>query len=106
MASGSCKSLTVSPQGQQCKMAYLGVAAEKVDAAIAFSLEQTGCDELQLKIEQWNAPSAVLNKKDTVVVLTTGYGKSRVLVTAFRNALHWEAQIKERTLMYSPRWLL
>ena len=54
------------------------VAAEKVDAAIGFSLEQTGCDELQLKTEQRKALSAVLNKKDTIVVLPTGYGKSLV----------------------------
>ena len=59
-------------------MAQPAVAAEKLDAAIAFSLEQTGCDELQLKIEQRKALSAVLNKKDTVVVLPTGYGKSLV----------------------------
>ena len=54
------------------------VAVEKVDAAIAFSLEQTSCDELQLKTEQRKALSAALNIKGAVVVLPTGYGKSLV----------------------------
>ena len=55
------------------------LAAESVHAAIAFSLEQTGC-QLQLKMEQWKALSAVLNGKDTIVVIPTGYGKSLVYV--------------------------
>ena len=39
------------------EMAYPAVAAEKVDAVIAFSLEQAACDELQLKTEQRKALS-------------------------------------------------
>ena len=52
------------------------VAAKKEDAAIAFCLKQTRCDELQLKTEQ--CMSAVLN---TVVVLPTGYGKTLVYMS-------------------------
>ena len=50
-----CKCLTVPrvhEVNSASEMAYPAVAAEKVDAAIAFSLEQAGCDELQLKTEQ------------------------------------------------------
>ena len=41
------------------EMAYPAVAAEKVDAAIAFSLDQAACDELQLKTEQRKALSVI-----------------------------------------------
>ena len=47
------------------------VAAEKVDAAIVFSLEQTRCNELQLKTEQRKALSAVLNESTEVPLRNT-----------------------------------
>ena len=51
------------------------VAAEKVHAAIAFSLNKSWCDEWQLKTQQRKALNAVLNKKNTVMVLPRGRGK-------------------------------
>ena len=53
----ACKCLTaarVHEVNSATEMAYPAFAAEKVDAVIAFSLEQAGCDELQLKTEQQN----------------------------------------------------
>ena len=68
-------------------MAYPAVAAEKVDARIAFSLEQTGCDELQLKTEQRKALSAVLNKKYTVVFSLVSLSADKLSVASFANSI-------------------
>ena len=49
-----------------------------IDAAIAYSLREAECESLQLKHEQRRALRSILNGKDTIVVLPTGYGESLV----------------------------
>ena len=49
-----------------------------VDAAIAFSKEKCGCAHMEQKREQQRALTKVLGRKDSVVVLPTGYGKSLI----------------------------
>ena len=51
---------------------------DHIDAAIAYSLREAECKSLQLKPEQRRALRSILNGKDTIVVLPTGYGKSLV----------------------------
>ena len=51
---------------------------DHIDAAIVYSLLEAECESLQLKPEQRRALRSILNGKDTIVVLPTGYGKSLV----------------------------
>ena len=59
-------------------MAVWSQRKETVDAAIAFSKEKCGCAHMELKREQRRALTEVLGRKDSVVVLPTGYGKSLI----------------------------
>ena len=59
-------------------MAVWSPRKETVDAAIAFSKEKCGCAHMELKREQRRALTEVLGRKDSVVVLPTGYGKSLI----------------------------
>ena len=59
-------------------MAVWSQRKETVDAAIAFSKEKFGCAHMELKREQRRALTEVLGRKDSVVVLPTGYGKSLI----------------------------
>lgn len=63
--------------------------ADYIDAAVTFSLRQSGCEKFQLKPEQREALSSVLERNDTIVVLPTGYGKSLIyLLLPFVTAYH------------------
>ena len=59
-------------------MAVWSQRKETVDAAIAFSKEKCGCAHMELKREQRRALTEVLGRKDSVVVLPTGYSKSLI----------------------------
>ena len=67
-----------SPSSQQWTVGRLSPRKETVDAGIAFSKEKCGCAHMELKREQRRALTEVLGRKDSVVVLPTGYGKSLI----------------------------